>query len=43
MRANGANLFHISGGKVTRLVIYWHREQALADLGLSSEAGSSVS
>jgi len=43
LRANGANLFHISGGKVTRLVIYWDRERALADLGLSSEAGCSLS
>ena len=37
MRANGANLFHISGGKVTRLVIYFDAEQALADLGLAPE------
>jgi ketosteroid isomerase-like protein len=35
VRANGANLFHIRGGKVTRLAIYWDRENALADLGLS--------
>jgi ketosteroid isomerase-like protein len=41
--ANGANLFHIDGGKVTRLVIYWDREHALAELGLSSETGSSSS
>jgi ketosteroid isomerase-like protein len=34
MRANGANLFHIRGGKITRLVIYFDRERALADLGL---------
>jgi ketosteroid isomerase-like protein len=38
LRANGANLFHISGGKVTRLAIYFDSERALADLGLSSEA-----
>jgi ketosteroid isomerase-like protein len=43
MRAKGAELFHIRDGKVTRLVIYWEGERALADLGLSSEAGSSQS
>jgi hypothetical protein len=43
MRAKGAELFHIRDGKVTRLVIYWEGERALADLGLSSEAGSSRS
>ena len=30
----GANLFHIRGRKVTRLVLHWDREQALADVGL---------
>jgi ketosteroid isomerase-like protein len=34
LRAHGANLFHMGGGKVTRLVIYFDAEQALADLGL---------
>jgi ketosteroid isomerase-like protein len=33
MRTKGAVLFHIRDGKVTRLVIYWDRDRALADLG----------
>ena len=31
----GANLFHLSGGKVTRLAIYFDHTQALDDLGLA--------
>ena len=38
MRHKGAVLFHISGGKATRLVVYYDRERAFADLGLASEA-----
>jgi ketosteroid isomerase-like protein len=34
MRTNGAHLFHLHGGKVMRLVNYWDRERAFADLGL---------
>ena len=36
-----AALFHIRGRKVTRLVLHFERERAFADLGLTSEAGSS--
>ena len=41
MQATGAQLFHVRGGKVTRFVTYWDREQALADLGLAPDAGLS--
>ena len=38
MRAKGADILHIHGGKVTRFVFfYWNREHALADLGLSEQ------
>jgi ketosteroid isomerase-like protein len=43
MRTHGAALFHLFGGKVRRLVIYWDREQALTELGLAGERGSSRS
>jgi ketosteroid isomerase-like protein len=35
IQMNGANLFHVRDGKVTRLVLYWDREHALPDAGLS--------
>jgi len=34
---NGANLLHIRGRKVTRLVLDWDREHALADVGVLPE------
>ena len=36
----GASLFHLRGGKVARLVQYFDRKRALADLELPPEAGS---
>ncbi len=39
MRTRGANLFYISGSKVTRLVVYLDFERAFADLGLAPEGG----
>ena len=34
VQSRGANLFHIRGGKVTKLVTYMNREQALEAVGL---------
>jgi ketosteroid isomerase-like protein len=34
VESRGANLFRLCDGKVTRLVSYWDRDDALADLGL---------
>ena len=43
MGAEGAHVFHIRDDKVIRLVTYWDRELALADLGLTPDSGSSGS
>ena len=39
-QGKGASLFHVRGGKVTRLVLYYNADRALGELGLGAEAGS---
>jgi ketosteroid isomerase-like protein len=35
LSSHGASLFHVRSGKVTRLAVYWDRERAMADVGLT--------
>jgi ketosteroid isomerase-like protein len=42
IRRDGAAVFTIDNGRVVRLVHYFDRERALADLGLTPEADSSA-
>jgi len=37
MRTTSLALFELAGGKVVRLALYWDRERALDELGLSAE------
>jgi len=40
MQTRGANVFHVRGGKVTKLVTYWDRGRAFTELSIAPEAGS---
>ena len=39
LRTRSANLFHIRNGKVTRLIAYWDRANALEAVGLKDRHG----
>jgi ketosteroid isomerase-like protein len=41
VQTRGASVFELREGKVTRLLVYADRAQAFADLGLTSDTGSS--
>jgi ketosteroid isomerase-like protein len=43
VRTKAANLFHVRGGKVTRLVIWADQERGLAELGLSEQDAHAAS
>ncbi len=36
--SRGVNAFYVRDGKVVKLVLYWDRERAFADVGLTREA-----
>jgi ketosteroid isomerase-like protein len=40
MSARGAQLYHVCDAKVTRIEVYFDRDRALADLGLTAERDS---
>jgi ketosteroid isomerase-like protein len=40
MQSKGAAVLHVRGGRVTRHIVYFDRQRALADLGLAPDAGS---
>ena len=40
LQAQGLALFHVHDGTVTRIVVYFDRERAFAELGLPPEVGS---
>jgi hypothetical protein len=37
MATKGAVIFHVRSGQITRIALYFDRERALADLGMTSE------
>jgi ketosteroid isomerase-like protein len=40
LRSEAASLFHIRGGKVTKMTIYFDRNRAFSELGISRVGGS---